>query len=99
MLGKEPAVILGALAEVVKAIIPMLIIFNFINWTGEQVAQVMLVVGVAIGFFNVLLTRNAVVPTEKANSQIATAINMPATTAGVPTTVEQVITQEERDSK
>ena len=34
---KEPNVILGALAEVVKAIIPTLIIFGFIHWSSEQV--------------------------------------------------------------
>lgn len=81
MLGKEPAVILGALAEVIKAIIPMLIIFGFINWSGEQVAQVMLVVGVAIGFLNVLLTRSQVVPTEVADKQILQAVRMPAGTS------------------
>lgn len=91
MFGKNPTVILGALAEMIKAIIPMLIIFGFIHWTGEQVAQVMLVVGVAIGFLNVLLTRSQVVTTEKANSQIETAITMPATA-----TVEQVVAKEEK---
>lgn len=93
MFGKEPAVILGALSEVIKAIIPMLIIFGFIQWSGEQVAQVMLVVGVGIGFLNVLLTRSQVVPTEKANAQIETAIRMPATS-----NVEDVIKKEARDS-
>ena len=93
MFGKEPAVILGALSEVIKAIIPMLIIFNFINWSGEQVAQVMLVVGVGIGFLNVLLTRSQVVATEKANAQIEVAIGMPAST-----TVAQVVKAEERAS-
>lgn len=94
MLGKEPAVILGALSEVIKAIIPMLIIFNFINWSGEQVAQVMLVVGVIIGFLNVVLTRSQVVPTETANAQIAVGIKSPKNT-----TVEQVIAKQERESQ
>lgn len=91
MLGKEPAVVLGALSEVVKAVIPLLIIFNFINWTGEQVAQVMLVVGVIIGFLNVVLTRSQVVPTERANEQIQRAIESPSNT-----TVEQVIKAQEK---
>lgn len=94
MLTKEPAVILGALSEVIKAVIPLLIIFNFINWTGEQVAQVMLVVGVVIGFLNVLLTRSQVVPTGTANAQIETAVRMPT-----GTTVDEVIAKTERDAK
>ena len=94
MFTKEPAVVLGALSEVIKAVIPMLIIFGFINWSGEQVAQVMLVVGVVIAFFNVLLTRQQVVPTEKANAQIETALAMPATA-----TVAEVVAKEERINK
>lgn len=89
MLGKEPAVILGALSEVVRAVIPTLIIFGYIQWTGEQTAQFMLLAGVIIGFFNVLLTRSQVVPTERANSQIETAISMPSSA-----TVSDVIKEE-----
>lgn len=90
MFGKEPAVILGALSEVVRAVIPTLIIFGYIQWTGEQVAQFMLLAGVVIGFFNVLLTRSQVVPTERANDQIRMAIDSPSSA-----TVEQVIAKTE----
>lgn len=90
MFQKEPAVILGALSEVVRAVIPTLIIFGYIQWTGEQVAQFMLLAGVMIGFFNVLLTRSQVVPTEKVNQQIQVGIDSPS-----HTTVEQVIAKTE----
>lgn len=73
MFSKEPAVILGALSEVVRAVIPTLIIFGIIHWTGEQVAQIMLLVGVLVGFFNVLLTRTQVVPVGVADRQIEVA--------------------------
>lgn len=81
MFGKEPAVILGALSEVVKAIIPMLIIFGFIHWTGEQVAQVMLVVGVSIAFFNVLLTRSQTTSLPQTDALIRTAVAQPSGTS------------------
>jgi hypothetical protein len=90
MLNHEPAAILGGLSEVVRAIIPTLIIFGLIHWTGDQVAQVMLLVSVIVGFFNVLLTRSQVVPVEKANAQIERAIAGPSTA-----TVSEVIKQEE----
>lgn len=90
MFGKEPAVILGALAEVIRAIIPMLLVFGFINWTDPQIGAVLLVVGVTIGFLNVLFTRSQVVPTERANAQIQTGIDGPSTA-----TVGQVIKQTE----
>lgn len=81
MFGKEPTVVLGALSEVIKAIIPMLIIFGFINWTGEQVAQVMLVVGVGIAFFNVMLTRSQTTSEPQMNALIRTAVSQPSGTA------------------
>jgi hypothetical protein len=90
MLNHEPAAILGGLSEVVRAIIPTLIIFGLIHWTGDQVAQVMLLVSVIVGFFNILLTRSQVVPVEKANAQIERAIAGPSTA-----TVSEVIKQEE----
>lgn len=92
MFGREPAIVLGALGEVVRAVIPMLILFSIIVWDDKQVAGVMLVVGVAIKFFEVILTRQSVVPTETANSQIAKAVSMPT-----GTTVKEVIAAEARE--
>ena len=85
LFGKEPAVILAALSEVIKAIIPMLIIFGFIHWTGEQVAQVMLVVGVGIAFLNTLLTRQSITSEPTVNALIREAVKSPT-----GTTPEQV---------
>ena len=94
MFNREPTVIFGALAEVIRQVIPMLIIFGIIHWTGEQVAQVMTVVSAVIAFFTIALTRSQVVPNEKANAQIQTAIRMP-----LDSTVEQVIAKQERESQ
>jgi hypothetical protein len=93
MFSKEPTVILGALSEVIRQIVPMLIVFGVIHWTSEQVAQFMLVVGSAITLFTILLTRSQVVPNEKANSQIETALAMPPTA-----TVGQVVAKEQREN-
>ena len=73
MFGKEPAVILGALSEVVKAIIPALIIFGLLKWTPEQVASVMFVVGVLVSSLTVILTRSNTVSTVVADKQIEIA--------------------------
>lgn len=72
-LGKEPAVILGAISEVIKAIIPALIIFGWLKWTPEQVASVMFVVGVLVSSLTVILTRSNTVPTVVADKQIEIA--------------------------
>jgi len=78
--GKEPAVILGALSEVVKAIIPTLIIFGFIHWTDVQVAQIMLLVGVVVGALNIVLTRSQVTSTPQVDALIKTAVAQPSGT-------------------
>lgn len=73
MFEKEPAVVLGALAEVVKAIIPALIIFGILKWSAEQVAQVMLLTGVVVGSLTVILTRSSTTPTPAVDALIKTA--------------------------
>lgn len=77
MFGKEPTVILGALSEVIKAIIPMLIIFGILHWTGEQVAQVMIVTSVVIAFINTAWARSQVTPTVQSDALIKTAVKQP----------------------
>ena len=94
MLGKEPAVIIGGVAEIIRAVIPMLIIFGFLSWTDNQLAQVMLVIGVIVGVGEKWFTRSQVMPTEHANSQIKTAVKMPA-----DSTLEEVIAKNEAENK
>lgn len=94
MLGKEPAVIIGGIAEIIRAVIPMMIIFGFLQWTDNQTAQVMLVIGVAVAVGEKLFTRSQVVPTEKANAQIQTGIDSPTST-----TVAQVIAKTEAEAQ
>lgn len=85
MFGKEPTVIIGALAEIARAIVPLLIIFGYINWTDNQVAQVMLMIGVVVGVGEKLFTRSQVTPTIVADRQmeIAKASNVDRPTSQI----------------
>lgn len=78
MFGKEPTVIFNGLGEVIRAIIPCLILFGFIEWTDQQIAGVLLVVSVVLGFLTTLLTRSQVTPVETVDALIETAVRMPA---------------------
>lgn len=78
MLNKEPTVILGAASEAIRQIIPALIVFGFIQWSGEKTAAFNIIVGVFVGFLNVLLTRSTVVPAPQVDALINTAVQMPA---------------------
>jgi len=80
MFGKEPAVVLNAIAEVVRAVIPMLIVFRVIEWTDQQIAAVFLVVGVSVTGIVTVVTRSQTVSHETANKQIEVATRQPAGT-------------------
>lgn len=88
MFGKEPALILGF----ISAALVLAVGFG-LKISGEQINNIMLFASAAIALFGGVAIRQQVIPTEKANSQIETAIRMPNTA-----TVEQVIAKEERDS-
>lgn len=94
MLNKEPTVIIGGLAEIVRAIIPMLLIFGVVHWTDAQTGAIVFFVGVLVSFAEKLFIRSQTVATEVANSQIATAITMPSNSS-----VKEVIAQEKKDSE
>lgn len=89
-MNSEPTLIANGIAELIRLIIPMLILFGLIHWTGEQVAGLMAVVGFAASFVATVLTRKNVVPVEKANEQIQAGINSP-----VGTKVAEVIAEVE----
>ena len=79
--GKEPAVVFGGLATLISLVIPVLILFEIINWSDKQIAGVMALVTFATGFAATLLTRQSSVPQLVADKQIeiakASSINTP----------------------
>ena len=91
--GKEPAVFFNGLAEVVRVVIPMLILFNLLIWDEKQVAGVMLVVSVVASFLSTLLTRSNSVSTLVADKQIEVA---KASAADRPT--DQIVAQAAKET-
>lgn len=85
-MNKEPAVIANGIAELIRLIIPALILFGIVHWSGEQVAGLMAVVGFAATFIATLFTRTNTVSVPTANEQIQEGINSPQ-----GTTVAQVV--------
>lgn len=92
-MNREPTVLIGSLAEIVRAIIPMLLIFGVIRWTDVQTGTVIFFVGVLVSVAEKLFIRSQVVPTDKANAQIKIGIDGPSTA-----TVAQVIRKEENQA-
>lgn len=89
MFGREPAVILGFIG----AALALAIGFG-LRVSGEQVNLIMVFAAAAITLLTGVVTRSQVVPTEKANAQIETAIRMPSSAS-----VHDVIQKEKRDSE
>lgn len=86
MFGKEPTLILKVLEEIIRAAVPMALIFGWVHWTDEQTGTVMIFIGVVVGGLSALLTRSQVVSVDTANKQIAVAVNQPSGTS-----VERVV--------
>ena len=93
-LNDEPAAVFGGLAEVLRQLIPMLILFGVIGWSKEQLVGAMAFISVFLTFLTILFTRSSTIPIGRANSQIETAVSMPE-----GTTVKQVIAEEKRTSE
>lgn len=87
---KEPTVIVGAVSEILRQIVPTLIIFGVINWTGEQVAQVTMLLGLVVALVNILVTRSQVTSNALTDDLIKAAVKMPSnsTVADVKAYVE-----------
>lgn len=77
LINKEPAAIIGGLAEVIKSVFPLLLAFGIITWTSPQIGQVMFLIGVVVGFAEKLFIRQSVVSPDTANKQIQEGINSP----------------------
>lgn len=78
MLNKEPTAIINGISELLRQIIPMLIIFGLIHWTDLQTAAAFAVMSAFLSLVSILVTRSQVVPNEKADAQIKTALSLPA---------------------
>lgn len=78
MFGKEPAVIFNGLGEIIRSVIPVLILFGVIQWTDQQIAAVLLCLGVVLGFLTTVLTRSQTVSAATADEQIVAAKSLPA---------------------
>lgn len=85
MFNKEPAVILG----LIGAAIALGVGFG-LPVTPAQTGLIMAFVSALLA----LVVRSQVVPTDKANAQIQTALRLPSTA-----TVEQVIAKQEKESQ
>lgn len=71
---REPAFISNGLAEIIRLVIPVLILFGLVNWTGEQVAGIMALVSFVATFVATLFTRTNTVSVPTANDQIVEAL-------------------------
>ena len=94
MVNKEPAVIFNGISEILRQLIPLLIVFGFIHWTDVQIAAAFAFSSVLLTVLTTWLTRTQTTPTEQVDKLIRTATDQPA---GTPVTVVKDI-QAAKDS-
>lgn len=93
-MNKEPTVIINGLSELLRQILPLLVVVGLVHLSPEKLAGLISIIGLVLAFVSTILLKNQTVATGVANSQIQTAVRMPE-----GTTVEQVIAKNERESK
>lgn len=94
MLNREPTVIINGLSELVRQILPLLVVVGVVNIAPEKQAAWISIIGLVLFFISTVLLRSQVVPTVTANSQIEKAVTMPA-----GTTVKEVIAAEKKENE
>lgn len=70
---KQPTVLLGAVAELIRQVVLVLILFEVFKWSEGQQAGVMSVVSAALTVISIILTHHQTVSKETANEQIRIA--------------------------
>lgn len=89
-MNKEPTLIINGLSELLRQILPLMVVVGLIHLEPEKLAGLISLIGFVLAFISTTLLRSQVVSTDKANQQIEVAIASPANT-----TVEKVIQKTE----
>jgi hypothetical protein len=89
---KEPAVIINGLFALAQQVLPLMVVVGLLSLPDTKLAGWVSIIGLISAFVSTALIRQNVVPTEKANAQIQTAIDTPKGGA----TVEQVIAETDK---
>lgn len=80
-LNKEPTAIIGGLGELIRQIVPFLVLFGFVAWDDKKVAGVFMLTSGILAFATNIFIRSQVTPTTTANAQIQEGINSPKNTS------------------
>lgn len=75
--NKEPTVIINGFLGLLTQILPLLVIMGFITLTPEKLAALISISGLLLTFILTTLLRSQVVPTERRDEQVITAVSMP----------------------
>lgn len=94
MFNREPTTIINGLSELLRQILPLLVVVGVIKLGPEQLAGWVSIIGLVLTFVTTALLRSQVVPNAKADAQIRTALRMDADSS-----VGDVVSKTERDSK
>lgn len=72
--NREPVALANGAADVLRAIIPLGLVFHLINWTPEQIAAVLLAVTTIITFFQTYFVRSRVTPVSAPQLPVGTTV-------------------------
>lgn len=79
--NKEPTLLLNGLSELLRQILPLLVVIGVVHLEPEKLAGLISIIGLVLAFISTTVLRSQVVSTEKADQQIRVAVNSPSGTS------------------
>lgn len=72
-LNREPTIIINGLSELIRQILPLLLILGVIHLTDEKMGALISIISLTLAFVSTTLLRSQVSPSQ----DVTTALNMP----------------------
>lgn len=83
MFNKNPTLILSGIAELVRLVLPLLVLVGLVHLGDKELAGWIAIVGVVISFITTSVLRLQVTPNDTATQQIGIALKKDPTTTSV----------------
>lgn len=80
-MNKNPTIILNGLSELLRQVLPLLVVIGVVHLEPEKLAGLISIIGLVLAFITTTVLRNQVTPNETADKQIVEAIKSPAGTS------------------
>lgn len=81
MLNKNPIIVINGLSELIRQVLPLLVVVGLVHLSPEKLAGLVSIIGLVLAFVSSTLLNAQTIPTVIADQQIRTAVRSPEGTS------------------